>query len=123
MRAIRGATTIPANTQEQIYSHTKELFQQILTANSISSAEELVSVIITVTPDVDAGFPARAVRETAGFELVPVMSTLEMAVPNALPLCIRMMVFTNIEADLAGIKHVYLNAAKSLRPDLANKEE
>lgn len=119
MRAIRGATTVKENTSDQIYNQTKALFQQILTTNHIKQAEELVSVIITVTPDIDAGFPARAVRETPGFELVPVMSTLEMSVPNALPLCIRVMAFINRDTDLAAIHHVYLNEAKSLRPDLA----
>ncbi|EGK2524420.1 chorismate mutase [Listeria monocytogenes] len=123
MRAIRGATTIEHNTAEEIYAATKELFEEILTQNEITDSEQLTSVIITVTEDIFAAFPAKAVRETPGFEFVPVMGMQEIPVPNSLPMCIRFMVFTDLHKPLGAISHVYLRGAKVLRPDLVKEED
>lgn len=123
MRAIRGATTIETNTAEEIYAATKELFEEILHQNKLTDSEQLTSVIITVTEDIFAAFPAKAVRETPGFEYVPVMGMQEIPVPNSLRLCIRFMVFTTIHKPLTEINHVYLRGAKVLRPDLVNEED
>lgn len=123
MRAIRGATTIESNTPEEIYTATKELFEEILTQNGITDSESLTSVIITVTEDIFAAFPAKAVRKTHGFEYVPVMGMQEIPVPNSLPMCIRFMVFTDLHKPLTAINHVYLHGAKVLRPDLVKEED
>ncbi|WP_163654173.1 chorismate mutase [Listeria sp. PSOL-1] len=122
MRAIRGATTITENTAEEIYKATSELFQTILLENGIQDAEELISVIITVTEDVTAAFPARAVRETKGYELVPVMGMQEIKVPGAPLKCIRLMVQVISDKKLTEMKHVYLHDAVRLRPDLSRKK-
>ncbi|AVV07333.1 chorismate mutase [Listeria monocytogenes] len=121
MRAIRGATTIETNIPKEIYAATKELFEEILTQNEVTNSEQLTSVIITVTEDISAAFPAKAVRETPGFELVPVMGMQEIPVPNSLPMCIRFMVFTDLHKPLGAINHVYLRGAKVLRPDLVKE--
>ncbi|WP_088809652.1 MULTISPECIES: chorismate mutase [Listeria] len=123
MRAIRGATTIKENTADEIYEATSELFQEILKKNQIVDAETLISVIITVTEDINAAFPARAVRVTPGFELVPVMGMQEIPVPGAPLKCIRMMVQASVDKSLAEIEHVYLNDAVRLRPDLAERKD
>ncbi|MBC1488468.1 chorismate mutase [Listeria sp. FSL L7-1485] len=123
MRAIRGATTIENNTPEEIYTATKQLFAEILTQNGIVDSEQLTSVIITVTEDIFAAFPAKAVRETPGFEFVPVMGMQEIPVPGSLPMCIRFMVFTDLHKPLEAINHVYLRGAKVLRPDLVKEED
>ncbi|EUJ32930.1 chorismate mutase [Listeria floridensis FSL S10-1187] len=123
MRAIRGATTVETNRAAEIYAATKEVFETILQENNLSDPENLVSVIITVTEDLTAAFPARAIREMDGFELVPVMGMQEINVPGAPEKCIRLMVQTNLESALKDIRHVYLNGAKRLRPDLAVKGE
>ncbi|AIS60328.1 chorismate mutase [Listeria ivanovii] len=123
MRVIRGATTIDTNTPTEILAATKELFEEILRQNHLTDSEQLTSVIITVTEDIFATFPAKAVRETPGFEYVPVMSMQEIPVPDSLEMCIRFMVFTTIHKSLKEINHVYLRGAKVLRPDLVNEED
>lgn len=123
MRAIRGATTVKENRANEIYSATDELFRQILRENKLTNPEQLVSVIITATPDLNAAFPARAIRECEGFELLPVMGMVETDVPGAPRKCIRLMVHVEIDRQLADVKHVYLNDAAKLRPDLARKRD
>jgi len=39
-------------------------------------------------------------------------------VPGALPRCIRVLMHVNSKKSQSAIKHVYLNDAKKLRPDL-----
>lgn len=123
MRAIRGATTVKENQAEEIYAATDELFRQILRENELTDPERLVSVIITATPDLNAAFPARAIRECEGFQLLPVMGMVETDVPGAPAKCIRLMVHAQMEWQLADVKHVYLNDAAKLRPDLARKRD
>jgi chorismate mutase len=46
------------------------------------------------------------------------MCSLEIDVPGGLERCIRVMVLYNTEKDQSEIRHVYLNDARRLRPDL-----
>ena len=62
VRAIRGATQAAANTAVAIGDATKELLAEMLRANQITS-EEVISVIFTVSPDLNAAFPAGSARE------------------------------------------------------------
>jgi chorismate mutase len=78
---------------------------------------------VTVTQDLDAAFPARAIRQMAGWDLVPLMCALEMPVPGGLQKCIRLMVMVNTDKRQDQIRHVYLNEAKKLRPDLAQQSK
>jgi chorismate mutase len=114
LRAIRGAIQVGANTPEEIASGVKELLPAILDANGLS-AEEVISVLLTCTPDLNAAFPAAFAREI-GFGAVPLLCAVEMDVPGALPLVIRVMLY----AELKGAaNHVYLRGATALRKDLA----
>ena len=82
---IRGATTVVANTQEQILAETKKLLQALFTANGIDIASPehtLVSIIFTTTPDLNAEFPAKAAR-LLGLTQVPLLGCVETAVPTA----------------------------------------
>jgi chorismate mutase len=47
------------------------------------------------------------------------MCALEISVPGGLPKCIRLMVSVNTEKSQKEIRHVYLNNAIKLRPDLS----
>ena len=49
------------------------------------------------------------------------MCTHEMNVPNALPMCIRVLVHVNTDLSQKEIRHVYLNNAVVLRPDLVQE--
>ena len=117
VRGIRGATTVINNESEEILQATVELLNQIVEQNEMIP-EDICSVFITVTHDLDATFPARAIRQMAGWELVPLMCSLEIPVQNSLEKCVRLKVLYNTDKDQGDIHHVYLNDAKALRPDL-----
>jgi chorismate mutase len=117
LRGIRGATTVEHNEAEEILTATSELLRAIVEANDFRP-EDICSVFITVTEDITATFPARAIRTLVGWELVPLMCSLEVPVENSLPKCIRLMVQVNTTKSQAEINHIYLKEAKALRPDI-----
>ncbi len=121
MRAIRGAITVSENSEREILDAASILFRKIVEENNLSE-EEIVSVIFSATKDLNAAFPARAVREL-GYKYVPLLDVCEMDVDGALPMTIRVIIFVNREAALKEIKHVYLRGAAKLRPDLLKGEE
>lgn len=120
IRGIRGATTIESNTPELIYSETEKLVIEMVKANDVEP-EDIASVIVTTTSDINTAFPAKAVRSIEGWKYVPTMCTHEMDVPGALPLCIRVLMHVNTDTPQKDIRHIYLNDAVKLRPDLVNE--
>ncbi|MDD2212812.1 MAG: chorismate mutase [Clostridia bacterium] len=116
---MRGATTVAANTKENIVAETQKLLQAILQANVIAP-EDLVSIIFTTTVDLDAEFPAKAAR-IMGLNNVPLLGCVEADVLHGLPLCIRILVYVYLEQGTK-INHIYLNAAVKLRPDLSQDD-
>ncbi|MBA2683369.1 MAG: chorismate mutase [Gemmatimonadota bacterium] len=116
-RAIRGATTVDSDTPDEIRHATRELLETIVARNGITSAD-VVSAIFTVTHDLTSEFPAHAARELGWLD-VPLLCTLEIPVPGSLPKCIRVLLHVQSPATRAEIRHVYLHAARTLRPDLA----
>ena len=114
VRGIRGATTVEHNEEQEILTATAELLRAIVEANDFRP-EDICSVFITVTGDITATFPAQAIRAMVGWELVPLMCSLEVPVENSLPKCIRLMVQVNTNKGQAEMKHVYLKEAKALR--------
>ncbi len=117
LRALRGATTIDEDTPEQVRSRTQALVRALLEANSLG-AEDLVSMIFTVTADVVSAFPATAAREL-GLDDVPLLGAVEASVRGALARCIRVLVHCYTERERAELRHVYLEGARALRSDLA----
>ena len=120
VRGIRGATTVDANEEQPILEGTLALLREIVDANGILP-QDICSVFITVTTDLDAVFPAKAIRQLEGWELVPLMCSVEIPVQGSLERCIRLMVLVNTEVAQDGIHHVYLGGARALRPDIAAK--
>ena len=116
-RAIRGATTVDSDSPEEIRHATRELLETIIARNSITSAD-VISAIFTVTHDLTSDFPAHAARELGWLD-VPLLCTLEIPVPGSLPRCIRVLLHVETAASRADLRHVYLHAARALRPDLA----
>jgi chorismate mutase len=117
LRAIRGATQIASNDARAIGEGSKELLSAILKVNDLA-IDDLVSVLLTSTADLNAAFPASALREI-GFAGVPLLCAQEIDVPNALPRTIRVMLHVRSERSMADIEHVYLHGASVLRKDLA----
>lgn len=117
-RGIRGATTVSNNEEQEMLQATAELLKEIVERNQIEP-EDICSVWITVTPDLDATFPARAIRVLSGWDMVPLMCSTEIPVKGGLPKCIRLLIQVNTDKSQREMKHIYLNEAKSLRPDLS----
>lgn len=119
VRGIRGAITVERNVEQDILQATTDMLQKLVIDNKIRP-DQICSVFVTVTQDLDATFPAKAIRQMEGWELVPLMCSLEIPVPGSLPRCIRLMVLVNTDKDQSEIVHVYMNDAERLRPDLSN---
>ena len=60
-RGVRGATTVAANDREEILVESRRLLAMMIRLNGME-ASEVASVIFTVTPDLNAEFPALAAR-------------------------------------------------------------
>ena len=117
MRAIRGAIQVDSNSAESIGDGVKELISAIMRSNSLTP-DSVISVIFTSTPDLTAAFPAADCREI-GFESVPLIGAVEVAVPGALARTVRVMLHCETTLPLTSVSHVYLRGAQSLRRDIA----
>ncbi|MBD8070249.1 chorismate mutase [Bacillus sp. PS06] len=117
IRGVRGATTVVENNAEEILIATDQLIREMIEKNTIK-ASDVAQVLISVTDDIDAVFPAAALRKIEGWSFVPVMCMQEIPVMNSLKKCIRVMMTVNTAIDQEEIKHIYLGEAVSLRPDL-----
>ena len=113
-RGIRGATTVDANTKDDILAATKELLQEMMRANGVEQ-EDVACILFTTTPDIDAEFPAVAAREL-GLSNTALLCGHEMNVPGGLPMCLRILILFNTEKRAEEIVHVYIRGAKGLRP-------
>ncbi len=124
LRGIRGATTAPDNTREAILGATRELLDALARANDLEVAD-IASIYFTTTPDLDASFPAAAVR-SLGWKDVATLDALASPVVDDVPRCIRVLIHWNTSRGQAEIRHIYLHGARGLRPDRAstfNREE
>jgi chorismate mutase len=115
-RGVRGATCASANSKEAIVEATKALLERMIADNEIDP-NDIASAFFSTTCDLTAEFPAIAARQL-GWRDVPLMCMHEMAVPNSLPLCVRVMMHWNTSKRSSDIRHVYMNGAERLRPDL-----
>ena len=112
-RGIRGATTADANTDEAIYSATRDMLQELINLNDINQ-EQVAAVYFTVTSDLDAAFPAAAARQL-GWNNVALMCSTEIPVPDSMGRCIRVMILYNTETSQEDIVNVYLKGTDVLR--------
>ena len=119
-RGIRGAITVDENSTDAIKSATRELLEHIVAANALD-ASDIVSVIFTATPDLDAVYPAVVAREM-GWVHVPLLCMQEMVIKGSLPRCIRVLLHWNTDRAPEDIQYAYLREAQKLRPDLVNHD-
>lgn len=115
--ALRGANEVDENTAEAILSATDKLMREIVERNALK-ADDLVSCIFTLTPDLDAQFPAAAAR-AMGLSSVPLLCAREIPVPGALPKIIRVLIHAYMDRPA---EHVYLGEAAKLRLDLTGAQ-
>ena len=112
-RGIRGATIADANTDTAIYAATREMLQQLIDANGIEE-QDVAAAYFTVTPDLNAGFPAAAARQL-GWNNTALLCASEIAVPNSLPACIRVLILVNTEKQSKDLVNIYLKGTEVLK--------
>jgi chorismate mutase len=117
VRAIRGAVQVDANEREAILEATTELVTEVMQRNSLVT-EDVISVVFTATPDLNAEFPALAARKI-GFQDVPLLCATEIAVPHAMPRVVRLLMHLETTMTRSELQHVYLRGALALRLDIA----
>lgn len=117
IRAIRGATTVEADTRDEVFTRVVELLTAILAENDVDT-DDLISMFFTATPDIRSCFPATAAREL-GLDDVPLLGAQELEVDGAPARCVRVMVHLESSRSRSELRHVYLHGAVSLRQDLA----
>ena len=117
LRGIRGAITVDENSREEIWQAARRLVTKVLSSNKMRG-EDVGAIIFSSTQDLTAAFPSTGVRQLTGLRLVPLFDTIEPAIENSLPRCIRVLILADIDKRQNEVCHVYLDGAKNLRPDL-----
>lgn len=117
--AIRGATTVQNNCSEEILKETTILMQKIIKDNNLN-IDDIISIIFTMTKDLDAVYPSVAVRDLLNIRDTPLLNFEEKYIQGSLEKCVRVMININSNECKNKVKHVYLNEAKKLRPDIVN---
>lgn len=112
-RGIRGAVQVPTDTAEAIDAATRELLAAIVEKNRLDPAM-IVAIWFTQTDDLSSGHAPAAAR-ALGWSHVPLLGAREATVTGSLPRVVRALILAPMTGEA---RHVYLGAARSLRPDL-----
>src|SRR5262245_17967048 len=118
VRALRGATTLDEDTPEQMHTRVKALFAALFDRNGVAP-DDVISIFLTATPDIRAAFPATAARGF-GLDDVPLLGAQELGVEGATPRCVRVLLHIDTDRPRRELRHVFLEGAVDLRPDLAD---
>jgi chorismate mutase len=116
VRAVRGAIQVDDDSRDQILEGSAELVRAVLARNELT-AEDVISIVFTATPDLTAEFPAYAAR-LLGLTDVPLLCASEIAVPGALPRTVRLLAHVETDKPRSELRHAYLRGAAALRTDL-----
>jgi chorismate mutase len=117
VRAIRGAVQASENSRAAIEAATRELLSEMARRNDLT-ADDLLAVWFTQTPDLTAAHAAAAAR-ALGWTSVPLLSAQEVPVADQLPRVIRALVLAEREGDRRDVRHAYLGGTSVLREDLS----
>lgn len=112
-KGIRGAITLDENSEKAIEQAVWELLNEMVSKNNIE-IDKISHVIFTTTEDINAAFPAKFARKNLGFEKTAMMCFHELDVPNALKMCLRVLIVLNCSEDFEP-EFVYLKGAAKLR--------
>tara|TARA_Y100000589_G_C26773548_1_gene474810 strand:+ start:196 stop:579 length:384 start_codon:yes stop_codon:yes gene_type:complete len=115
LSVVRGATTSNGNTKEDIASAVNELIEELISRNEIDPLN-ILSIIFTVTKDLNVCFPASVARRFKGLDHVAFLDCQQMLVPDDINFCIRLMAQVKLPLNKK-LNHPYLRGASSLRPD------
>ncbi|MFP3088957.1 chorismate mutase [Treponema sp. TIM-1] len=114
--ALRGATQCK-NEEDDIIRQVSALYDELLSKNNLGEAD-IVSVIFSVTGDIDAKNPAAALRFSGRAADLALFALQEAVVRGGLERTIRVLIHGYL-SPAARPCHVYRNGAEILRPDRA----
>jgi chorismate mutase len=112
--ALRGATRC-LNEEGDIRKQVVALYDELLRVNRLTE-EDLVSVVFSVTGDLDEFNPATALRREGRAAGAALFVTQEARIKGGLERTIRLLIHCYLEKGLRP-SHVYRNGAEVLRPD------
>ena len=112
-RGLRGATKAECNTVEGIHRATREMLEGLIEANDIDE-RDVAMAYFTVTPDLNAAFPAAAARQL-GWNSTALMCATEIPVPDSLASCVRVLILINTEKESNELHNIYLKGTDVLR--------
>jgi len=113
--ALRGATRCE-NTESDICAQVDAMYREMLDLNKFNE-EDIVSIIFSVTGDLNVINPCTALRKTGHAQSdTALFSAQEPQYASSLERTIRVMIHCYLEEG-SKVKHVYRNGAEVLRPD------
>jgi chorismate mutase len=116
VRALRGATTLDADTTEQMEERVQALLREMLERNGVHH-DDIISIVFTATDDLHAMFPATAAR-ALGLGDLPLLCARELNIEGATPRCVRILMHLTTERVPVDLRHVYLEKATGLNDEL-----
>lgn len=115
---LRGATQC-RNEEEDIVNQVSALYESLLESNGLGESD-IVSIIFSVTGDLDAKNPAAALRSSGHAGEAPLFAVQEAATVGSLERVIRILIHCYLEDGSVPI-HIYRNGAEVLRPDRSRR--
>lgn len=112
--ALRGATRC-LNEEGDMRKQVTALYDELLGINRLKE-EDLVSVIFSLTGDLDAFNPASALRREGRAAEAALFVTQEADVRGGLERTVRLLIHCYLEKGVRPA-HIYRNGAEILRPD------
>ncbi|WJV49688.1 chorismate mutase [Streptomyces flavofungini] len=117
VRAVRGAVQLERDAADHMSERVGALLAAVLERNGLT-ADDLISIWFTATPDLHSDFPAAAAREL-GLADVPLICAQELDIDGAMPRVVRILAHVESDRPRSEVAHVYLGAAAALRKDIA----
>ena len=116
--ALRGAAQC-RNEVADIKEQIALMYDKLLSSNKLEE-KDIVSLIFSVTVDLDAINPCTALRKSGRAGEAALFSVTEPNSQGALDHVIRLLIHCYLDEG-AEVHHVYRNGAEVLRPDRINK--
>jgi chorismate mutase len=117
--ALRGAVQCE-NTVDDMRCQITLMYDELLNLNKLNEGD-IVSVIFSVTDDLNAVNPCTALRKDGRAGELPLFSTQEPNCKNSVERIVRVLIHCYLDEG-SQLKHVYRNGAEVLRPDRIKNE-
>jgi len=115
--ALRGAVQCE-NTVSDLCGQISLMYEELLSLNQLEE-NDIVSLLFSVTDDLDALNPCTALRKNGKAGQLALFSSREPECSNSLERTVRVLIHCYLEEGSTP-RHVYRNGAEVLRPDRAN---